>query len=151
MGESKKLDFGDFQTPREFTSKICQILKKFYLINPQILIEPTAGLGNFVFAALETFNKIDYVYCIDIQEKYKDIFTEKLQKSPFQAKNLTIEYKVGSIYDHIFSNQFFSYLTTQEKPSILIIGNPPWVTNSNLSKINSGNLPKKRKDRKSVV
>ncbi len=50
----KKQELGDFQTPYELTQKISQLLKNLE-INPQSIIEPTCGKGDFILSAINTF------------------------------------------------------------------------------------------------
>ena len=59
MARSKnKVEFGDFQTPAELASRVCNLIKQNG-VNPVSLIEPTCGVGNFVFSALEYFPSIE--------------------------------------------------------------------------------------------
>ena len=45
-------DLGDFQTPSHLTDKICQYLADSGF-KPNIIIEPTCGIGNFVISSLK--------------------------------------------------------------------------------------------------
>ena len=54
MKKSKKIDLGDFQTPIPLTDRICRYISSKGF-KPQILIEPTCGMGNFVFSAIKYF------------------------------------------------------------------------------------------------
>lgn len=131
-------DLGDFQTPIEFAEDICQFISK-QLKKPTILLEPTCGRGNFVIAALKNIDSIKYVYCIELQSSYEWEFKINLMvflKS--QQRHIEIEYFQEDIFKHQFSNTF---LKNSEENEILILGNPPWVTNSALEKINSTNIP----------
>ena len=132
-----KIDLGDFQTPITLTDRICRYISSKGF-KPQILIEPTCGAGNFVFSAIKYFPTLKFVYCVELQSKYKNIFFHKLEKF---RKNLTlkIEYHVDNIFTHQFSERL---KVTSDKP-ILIIGNPPWVTNSEIARLGGNNLPPK--------
>lgn len=50
-------ELGDYQTPLFFTKTICEYLKNDLKINPDIIIEPTCGIGNFIKTANEYFPK----------------------------------------------------------------------------------------------
>ena len=39
--------FGDYQTPLNFANEVCLLLVNKYKTNPDVVIEPTCGIGNF--------------------------------------------------------------------------------------------------------
>ncbi|NVM55459.1 MAG: SAM-dependent methyltransferase [Candidatus Helarchaeota archaeon] len=138
----KDRDMGDFQTPKQLTDKICEHLFNIG-INPLFLIEPTCGTGNFVISALEYFPKLKYIYCIEIQEEYEWYFKLNLLCKSFeQPINIDIEFHKDNIFTHRFSNKFLRLLNKSSEHN-LILGNPPWVTNTELSVLNSDNIPLK--------
>lgn len=123
-----KKEFGDYQTPLEFAQRVCNYLKDNKRLKPDLIIEPTCGKGNFiksslVFEAKEIIGiEINADYCKYCEENIKD-------------KRIKI-----------INKDFFSYCLTNTinlKKNILIVGNPPWVTNSTLSTLNSNNIPLK--------
>lgn len=122
-------EYGDYQTPSSFASKVCFYLKNIRKISPDIVIEPTCGIGNFIDSSL-IFDAKKY-YGIEINKKYCDYCSDK-----FKNKNV-----------EIINNDFFDVnIDIKEKKnsdSVLFIGNPPWINNSFLSAIGSTNLPKK--------
>lgn len=125
---SGKREYGDYQTPVEFAEKVCLYLKEFCHIEPSVVVEPTCGIGNFLKSSL-IFNATEY-YGIEINSDYckkceEDINDERV---------------------HIINSDFFAFSSKKliDNPrQVLIIGNPPWVTNSTLSALNSENLPAK--------
>jgi len=62
-----KIEFGDFQTPRLLADKVCQYLKKMG-VQPDILIEPTCGIGAFLQAGVENFKSLKQVFGFDINK-----------------------------------------------------------------------------------
>lgn len=130
-----QLERGDYQTPIDFAIKVCEYIKKNRGIEPKVIIEPTCGIGNFIEASINTFENLEKLYGIEIDGNYLNILQDK-----FSYKNNNVEL----INDNIFN---FNFEAIKEKFSIsernLIIGNPPWVTNSQLETINSSNLPDK--------
>ncbi len=47
-GNELKKEFGDYQTPNTFSDKVCDFLKNVLLLSPEIILEPTSGVGNFI-------------------------------------------------------------------------------------------------------
>jgi hypothetical protein len=131
MTIKEKIEYGDFQTPENLASQIVSFIKES-VISPSVIIEPTCGTGNFIKAALSVFNGNAKYYGFDINERYVD----NLKKTIIN-NNCCIE--VSDFFEKDWK-QFFSDLKHE---IILIIGNPPWVTNSALSVLNSKNLPDK--------
>lgn len=126
-GKSLKKEFGDYQTPLEFAYDVCSYLNKYLKIVPNIIIEPTCGLGNFIKASIDTFENLKKVYGIEINEDYCAKCEDK-----FNDNNVDI------ICDNFFSFKA-KKLVNDEEDELLVIGNPPWATNSELS----FNVPKK--------
>jgi len=123
-----KREFGDYQTPLEFAEKIVAFLKEEKKIKPSVILEPTCGAGNFLEACL-SFNALQY-WGIEVNPLYC-----RKCRDHFSNKKITI-----------FNEDFFHFDFTplrQTDTDILIIGNPPWVTNSTLSLLESNNLPEK--------
>ena len=138
MKKNRKTDLGDFQTPKRLTDRIC---KHLYLegFNPDILIEPTCGEGNFVFSALNYFPSLKFVYCVELQPKYRNIFFYRLRKLNYTP---SIEFHIDNIFTHQFSERLTAFLQTSDI-QILILGNPPWVTNSEITRLGGVNFPPK--------
>lgn len=129
--DKKVKEFGDFQTPRELAFEVCLLLSRLNL-KPQIIIEPTCGLGNFIAASSKIFHSAK-ILGFDISsnyiEKAQDKFRDEENTSVFEA--------------NFFETDWKELFKTFEKP-ILVLGNPPWVTNSQLSVLESKNLPEKK-------
>ena len=125
---SGKREYGDYQTPVDFAEKVCLYLKKHRHIEPSAIVEPTCGVGGFLKASL-LFDANEY-YGIEINPEYCNV-----------CRNA-----VGSDKVKIINSDFFAFPSKtliQDKRQILVIGNPPWVTNSTLSALGSDNLPLK--------
>ena len=41
-------EVGDYQTPNQFAETICSLLYNELKLNPEVVIEPTSGLGKFI-------------------------------------------------------------------------------------------------------
>ncbi len=123
---SGKREFGDYQTPVDFAKKVCIYLKDYRHIKPSAIIEPTCGVGSFLESSL-LFDANEY-YGIEINPKYCDTCRKRLNDNRVK----------------IINSDFFTFSSKdliRDKRQILVIGNPPWVTNSTLSALGSDNLP----------
>jgi N-6 DNA methylase len=134
MRTKNKVEFGDFQTPRELTEEISKALFEMG-IKPKIIIEPTCGEGNFLIAAIKQFPSFDKAVGFDINLNYVEATKNNLQDAK-HAEKVSVE--VGDF----FTIDWKKKLDILPSP-ILVIGNPPWVTNSRLGLIGSTNLPEK--------
>jgi hypothetical protein len=135
-------DLGDFQTPISLTDRICQNFVSRGII-PEAILEPTCGSGNFILSAIKFFPSLKYIYCVEIQPKYEKLFKLNLLKLSFKQKiKPVIEFHRDNIFTHEFSKSFLKCLKTNIN-IFLILGNPPWITNSELSVIASTNIPVK--------
>jgi 16S rRNA A1518/A1519 N6-dimethyltransferase RsmA/KsgA/DIM1 with predicted DNA glycosylase/AP lyase activity len=128
---TRKKEFGDFQTPLELSSLMVNILNEKN-IYPNVIIEPTCGVGNILLTAYEFFHpqkaigiEINNTYCKKVLEKSNG------------NRNILI------VNDDIFTSMNTIKKVINDKDVCLFIGNPPWVTNSELSSVESTNVPQK--------
>ena len=68
FGDEQK-EYGDYQTPIGFCEEVCIYIRDNYISSPKAIIEPTCGRGNFLKAAITTFN-CPNVYGIEINKQY---------------------------------------------------------------------------------
>jgi len=141
ISEPDRAEYGDFQTPKNLSDLTCKLLQTKN-INPQIVIEPTCGKGSFILSVLEHFPQIEKIFGIEIYPKYVwetkfSILNHFLINSQKQKPEILI------INKNIFDFDFQEISKQHKEKNILVIGNPPWVTNSKLSSLNSLNLPQK--------
>ncbi len=131
----KKAEFGDFQTPIELARQVCSLLSKHGL-EPCSILEPTCGEGSFLIAALEFFPHAQSIIGIDINSEYVNTARCAIDKLAPDTISVRI------IHDNFFVVDWASVLESLPGP-LLVIGNPPWVTNSELGNLGSLNLPDK--------
>lgn len=132
----KRDEYGDWQTNLPLAISICEHIKSQGIL-PQVIIEPTCGQGNFIVAALLTFDTIEDVYGIEIYKPYIEVLKDKLQKFGKSLDNINIHL----YHENVFDFDFRKITEHVNGRVVLAIGNPPWVTNSKLSEIGSDNLP----------
>jgi hypothetical protein len=132
--DNRKIEFGDFQTPIELSKRICDLLFA-QGARPHSILEPTCGTENLLLAALDRFTSATKVVGVDINHDY------------VQQVEHALTTRASSKQATVFQGDFFTMdwprvLDDLPEP-ILIIGNPPWVTNAELESLGSKNLPKK--------
>src|SRR6266498_893542 len=128
---SDKKEFGDFQTPESLATRSVALVAEIFG-TPDLVIEPTAGLGAFLKAsAMRWGHKTEY-QGYEINREYVDA----------ARKNLS-QFAVQILHRDFFTEDWKSNLARPGKKRILVIGNPPWVTNSDLGQLGSNNLPTK--------
>lgn len=123
-----KKEYGDYQTPFYFAKKVMNYINNHYNISPDLIIEPTCGIGNFIKAA-NLFYPQGRIIGIDINKSYLDEAKLSLPEATFVNENI-FDYELGGLVHATFDEY-------------LIVGNPPWVTNTRLSKYESDNIPAK--------
>ena len=125
---NSKREYGDYQTPLEFARKVCEYLKDVKRISPDVVIEPTCGVGAFLKASI-IFNAEEY-YGIEINPKYCEMVQESSADDRVQIIN-------ADLFSYPLKN------IIKRNKSTLIIGNPPWVTSSTISALSATNMPSK--------
>lgn len=132
----RKSEFGDWQTNYPLALSICKYLRA-QGVNPQVVVEPTCGIGNFVLAAIEVFDNIEAIFCIEINDVYAEELSRRINSTDLHGIAVNI------ITDSIFNVNLSQIKKQIHGKDILVLGNPPWVTNSKLGGIGSDNIPDK--------
>lgn len=130
----EKAEYGDFQTPNELAKAVCRLLLDRGF-RPTSVLEPTCGLGHFLVASIEVFPDIRRAVGMEINGDYADMARETTAKI---AGDHVIEVLQGDFFNYDWTN-----LITSLPDPLLVIGNPPWVTNSALGSLAGSNLPRK--------
>ena len=139
-------EYGDFQTNLGLTKDIITyILTKNN--NFEFLIEPTCGKGNFILSSLNNIKTLKKVVGIEINETYFWITKLKILNyfldNPKQPKP-----EIDIFNSSIFNYNLSKLAEETNNFKTLLIGNPPWVTNTELSILNSTNIPIKNNKKK---
>ena len=141
VAEPDRAEYGDFQTNAYLTNKVTFDLAS-KIISPEIVVEPTCGKGNFIIASLKNFKTVENIFGVEIYKPY-------VWESKFSIINFFLENPESNKPDisishcSVFDFDFKQIAKEYFGKNILVIGNPPWVTNSKLGSLNSSNLPKK--------
>jgi hypothetical protein len=141
VSDPDRREYGDFQTNKDLSSLVSNYIS-LKRNDFEFLLEPTCGKGNFILASLELFKTLKKIVGVEIYKPY--VWETKFKILKYYLTNRT-ESKPD--IDIIHGNAFeYSYKDLAKKTKhlkTLVIGNPPWVTNSELGTINSKNLPNK--------
>src|SRR5262245_32832012 len=127
-------EFGDFQTPDELAMQIATVLRQLE-IKPASIVEPTCGRGNLLISAIKEYPQAERYIGADINSTYLSQLREKIIYEE-------LEVEIDIFQANFFDTNWQEILATLPQP-ILVIGNPPWVTSTALSILQSSNLPEK--------
>ena len=122
-----KVEYGDFQTPDILCDKICSLLSDLN-VAPNSVVEPTCGKGSFLRASIKAFPDCGQILGFDINPNYV-LASRTVERALVQCEDF-------------FEKDWPSTLNNLKEP-ILVLGNPPWVTNAAVGMISGKNLPKK--------
>ncbi len=128
-----KIEFGDFQTPPGLARSVCDLLVRLGE-NPDVIVEPTAGRGAFLGAAAATFSS-SVLRGWEINPDYVDDARRELDK-------IGASPRASVVCQDFFTCDWDAELALLNG-NLLLLGNPPWVTNSGVAAINGSNLPTK--------
>ncbi len=99
------------------------------------VLEPTCGRGAFIAGAMTLNAAPREIFGIEIQEDH--VATARALAQPTPSINTTI------LQQDIFTTHLRKDIPWEDSGPLLVIGNPPWVTNAELGTLGSKNLPKK--------
>jgi len=127
-------EFGNFQTPAGLADKVCRQLAARG-IRPASVLEPTCGVGRFLVAAFDHFPSLTKAVGVEVNPQYAE-----RARSCGAEKGLNGRLNIlqGNLFDMDIRN-----LVQSLPEPLLILGNPPWVTNADLGSLGSSNLPAK--------
>lgn len=127
-----KWEYGDFQTPPVLAEAAMAVLRRLG-IKPKTVVEPTCGKGTFLLAAIHAFPKATQFIGLDINKQY-------IKELEYHVSGLERRDSVQLIHGDFFFFDWKELLSDLPEP-VLIVGNPPWVTSSELGMLESENLP----------
>jgi len=128
---SLKKEFGDFQTPDYLASEVVALVNDTFG-KPELVVEPTVGLGSFLKASINCWGDDCQYEGYEINKEYIERASIHLETTPAKL-----------FHRDFFSEDWEHNLNKTNFRKVLVIGNPPWVTNSELGLLGSHNLPPK--------
>lgn len=129
----KQATFGDFQTPLGLARNVAALVEREES-DIRTVVEPTCGIGSFLCATAEHFGKSREYYGFDINLEYVGTARSALHKGHSIS---------GCVEREDFYQVDWRKFFLRRHAPILVIGNPPWITNSAMGVIGGRNLPEK--------
>ena len=141
VSESDRREYGDFQTNNDLALQVSE-----YAFSKRqdfdFILEPTCGKGNFILASLQQSETIKKIVGVEIYLPY--VWETKFKILSFFINRMNISKPdIDIIHGNAFDFPFEELAESTKNLNTLVIGNPPWITNSELGSIDSNNLPKK--------
>ena len=127
-------EFGDFQTPLLLVDAVLKCLKSSGKEWSRV-IEPTCGRGNFIEGLLKLAQPPDEIQGIEIQEAHANCASRVASQS--------VRTRIVIQRANLFDLRLQRDLQWSGNGPLLVVGNPPWVTNAELGSLESNNLPAK--------
>ena len=128
---NKQKEFGDFQTPSDLAAKVVTLVAELFGL-PDLVVEPTVGLGAFLSASHGKWGSTCSYEGYELNHDYVHSTSQRLS-----------DLGVRIYQQDFFSADWHRILRKDNSPRALVLGNPPWVTNSQQGILGSNNLPKK--------
>ena len=130
-------DLGDYQTPPELVAQVLKALGPIGRRWPRVL-EPTCGRGHFIAGLLAEPGPPREIQAIEVQESHYQ--TACALAAGSAASGVQVRITRADLFDIDLGQD----LKWREQGPLLVIGNPPWVTNSELGSLGSTNRPPRR-------
>jgi hypothetical protein len=124
---ARRIARGDWQTPLDLARRIVAMMPEAPA--PAAVLEPTCGDGSFLLAAAEAF---------------PDAVLAGWEIDRCHAETARALVPRASIAVESFFDVDWEHAIATLPDPILVLGNPPWVTNARLGVLGSRNLPKKQ-------
>ena len=108
----------------------------------EFVLEPTCGKGNFILASIKQSNSIKKIVGVEIYQPY--VWETKFKiLNHYLLNKVALKPEIDIIHRNAFEFDYEQLAKSTSQLKTLVIGNPPWVTNSELGSIDSKNLPQK--------
>jgi hypothetical protein len=130
-------DLGDFQTPAGLVAEVLETLGPIGARWPRVL-EPTCGLGHFIGGMLALATPPREILAVEIQEAHCHV--ARSLSDDLAPRCARVEITHADLFDLDLKRD----LKWRESGPLLVIGNPPWITNSELGSLGSTGGPPRR-------
>lgn len=141
VAEPDRREYGDFQTNDNLANQVAEYA--FSKSNDfEFVLEPTCGKGNFLLASIKQWKTLKKVVGVEIYQPYVWETKFKILEYFLSTKD-NLKPEIDIIHANAFEFPYEDLAKRTQELKTLVIGNPPWVTNSELGSIDSKNLPQK--------
>jgi hypothetical protein len=123
----QRVAYGDWQTPLDLARQVVALVRGDA---PAVVVEPTCGSGAFLVAAAEAFPHAA-LRGLDVSAPHVRTARRRLPRWRSVVERADF-----------FATDWVQLLARLPAP-LMILGNPPWVTNATLGTLEVGNLPTK--------
>ncbi len=130
---SPKKEYGDFQTPLPLARHVVELVQQDR-VQVGTVVEPTCGMGAFLEATAELLGNSAHYLGFDVNPEYVKHSKEALAR--IGVSKATVEQR------DFYTINWRDFLHDLRGP-LLVIGNPPWITNAGMAVIGGKNLPEK--------
>lgn len=127
-----KVEFGDFQTPLPLAQAVCATLRRLGITADNIL-EPTCGEGSLLLAAADYFPKAQ-LHGFEINEQHIATAHTRLTIAGHAPR---ARLQPADFFTHDWESELAPL------NNLLVLGNPPWVTQAAVGGLAGRNLPGK--------
>jgi methyltransferase family protein len=127
-------EMGDFQTPVGLVGEVLACLGPVGERWSRV-IEPTCGAGRFISGLISSASPPEEIQGIELQPAH----IKKARALARSHKQTRVVIQQANIFDIDLARA----ISWHARGPLLVIGNPPWVTNSGLGAIGGTNLPPK--------
>ena len=128
-------DLGDYQTPAPLVAAILKRLEPTAERWSRVL-EPTCGRGHFLQGLLARESPPREIIGVEIQDTH---FRAAEDVATYAPRSVRVRLMRANVFDVDLARG----LGWEQEGPLLVVGNPPWVTNSALGALGSANLPEK--------
>jgi hypothetical protein len=132
MSKQTRAIFGDFQTPIELAREVVELVLASDAAFTAV-VEPTCGEGSFLLAASERLGTAASYFGFELNPRYVEACQAAVGSAGVEAQ----------VQHQDFYQMDWQTFFAQLPARILVIGNPPWVTNAALGVLGGDNLPVK--------
>jgi hypothetical protein len=129
-------DLGDFQTPPGLVAAVLDRLAPVGSRWPRVL-EPTCGRGHFLAGLLALETPPREIHGVELQAEHLAAAQDVARSAPESVRVALTE---ASVFDLDLTGGALGW---RQGGPLLVVGNPPWVTNAALGALGSGNRPKR--------
>lgn len=141
VSEPDRREYGDFQTNRQLAKEVVEYIYP-KTDDFEFVLEPTCGKGNFILASISKFKSLRKIVGVEIYKPY--VWETKFGILTYYISNPDVQKpEIDIIHGNAFEFDYSTLANATAHLKTLVIGNPPWVTNSELGSIDSNNLPNK--------